>query len=80
MLEELKDIYDIHIWFRYVTWLSLLVVAVFLLWIPGGFPPQAWLLCFQLLLQLPSLWGMRGPALLLPLFVLLFLSLLWLAG
>src|SRR5581483_5016501 len=80
MLEEFKDIYDIHDWLRYVTWLGLLIAAVFLLWAPGGFPPQAWFLFLQLLVQLPPLWDVQGPAILLPFLVLLFLSLLWLAG
>jgi serine/threonine protein phosphatase PrpC len=80
MLEEFKTIYDIHDWSRYVTWLGLLVLAVFLLWAPGGFPPQAWLLFFQMLIQLPTLWSAQGPALLMTLLALLFLSLLWLGG
>jgi serine/threonine protein phosphatase PrpC len=80
MLEEFKDIYDIHDWLRYVTWLGLLAAAVFLLWAPGGFPPQAWLLLAQLLIQFPGLWSVQGAALLMPLLGLLFLSLLWLGG
>jgi serine/threonine protein phosphatase PrpC len=79
MLEELKDIYDIHDWLRYVTWSGLLIAAVFLFYVPGGFPPQAWLLFFQFLFQLPHLWGAQGASVLLPLLILLLLSLLWLA-
>jgi serine/threonine protein phosphatase PrpC len=80
MLEEFKDIYDIHDWARYITWLGLLVAVVFLLWASGGFPPQAWLLFFQLLMLSPGLWSVQGPALLMPLLALLFLSLFWLVG
>lgn len=80
MLEEFKDIYDIHDWLRYVSWLGLLVAAVFLLWAPGGFPPQAWLLFFQLSTQFPSLWNVQGPSLLAPLLGLLLLSLFWLGA
>jgi serine/threonine protein phosphatase PrpC len=78
MLEEFKDIYDIHDWLRYVTWSGLLIAAVFLFYVPGGFPPQAWLLFFQYLFQLPRLWDAQGASVLLPLLVLLLLSLLWL--
>lgn len=80
MLEEFKDIYDIHDWLRYVSWSGLLVAAIFLLWAPGGFPPQAWLLFFQLLIQFPALWSVHGPSLLAPLLGLLFLSLFWLGA
>jgi serine/threonine protein phosphatase PrpC len=79
MLEEFKDIYDIHDWLRYVTWLGLLIAAVFLFCVPGGFPPQAWLLFFQFLSQLSHLWDAQGAGVLLPLLALLLLSLLWLA-
>ncbi|GHO98068.1 hypothetical protein KSF_081160 [Reticulibacter mediterranei] len=79
MLEEFKDIYDIHDWLRYVTWSGLLIAAVFLFYVSGGFPPQAWLFFFQFLFQLPRLWGAQGASVLLPLLVLLLLSLLWLA-
>src|SRR5690349_16072315 len=79
MLEEFKDIYDIHDWLRYVTWSGLLIAAVFLFYIPGGFPPQAWQLFFQFLFQLPRLWDVQGASVLLPLLALLLLSLLWLA-
>jgi serine/threonine protein phosphatase PrpC len=78
MLEEFKDIYDIHDWLRYVSWLGLLAAAIFLLWAPGGFPPQAWLLFFQLWIQFPGLWSVQGPSLLVPLLCLLLLSLFWL--
>jgi serine/threonine protein phosphatase PrpC len=79
MLEEFKDIYDIHDWLRYITWSGLLIAAVFLFYAPGGFPPQAWLLFFQFLFQLPRLWDVQGASVLLPLLALLLLSLLWLA-
>src|ERR1051326_823109 len=78
MLAEFKSIYALHSWLRYVTWLGLLATTMFLLWASGGFPPQAWLLLAQLLMQLPAAWSVQGSTLLLPLVLLLVLSLVWL--
>jgi PPM family protein phosphatase len=78
MLAEFKSIYALNSWLRYVTWLGLLATTMFLLWASGGFPPQAWLLLVQLLIQLPTAWSVQGPAVLVPLFLLLVLSLVWL--
>jgi len=78
MLAEFKSIYALNSWLRYVTWLGLLATTMFLLWASGGFPPQAWLLLAQLLIQLPVAWSVQGPAVLLPLALLLVLSLVWL--
>jgi serine/threonine protein phosphatase PrpC len=78
MLAEFKSIYALNQWLRYVTWLGLLALTMFLLWASGGFPPQAWFLLVQLLIQLPAAWSVQGGAILLPLLLLLVLSLVWL--
>src|SRR6266581_2365885 len=78
MLAEFKSLYALNQWLRCVTWLGLLALTMFLLWAAGGFPPQAWLLLAQLLVQLPAAWSVQGSALLLPLVILLVLSLVWL--
>ncbi|MBX5449765.1 PP2C family protein-serine/threonine phosphatase [Thermogemmatispora sp.] len=61
---------------RALGWLCALAVLV---WVSQGFPPHAWLLFWQTLQQLPALWTLRGPALLLPLLGLAVFALL-LAG
>jgi serine/threonine protein phosphatase PrpC len=80
MLEEFKDLYDIHHWLRAITWLGLFCVIIFLLWASGGFPPQAWVLLLQLIPQIPRLWGGQGAAIMLPLLALAALSLTWLVA
>jgi serine/threonine protein phosphatase PrpC len=56
-----------------VGWFCALAV---LIWVSGGFPPHAWLLLWQSLQQLPTLWTARGPALLLPVLGLVIVALL----
>ncbi|WP_376797636.1 protein phosphatase 2C domain-containing protein [Thermogemmatispora sp.] len=58
---------------RLLGWLAALGLLV---WISGTFLPQAWLLLWQTLRQLPALWEVRGPALLLPLLGLVIFLLL----
>src|SRR5579875_713180 len=58
---------------RVLGWFCALAV---LIWVSGGFPPHAWLLLWQSLQQLPTLWAARGPALLLPVLGLVILALL----
>lgn len=80
MLEEFKDLYDIHPWLRYMTWTGLLSAAMFLFWVSGGFPPQAWLLLIEVIPQVPLLWNTNGSAMLQLLIVLVSLSLIWVMG
>lgn len=77
MVQEFKDIYDIHPWLRYITWTGLLSMALFLFW-AGGFPPQVWGLLPQVIQQVPHAWVIRGPATLFPLATITVISLAWL--
>jgi len=71
--------YDIHLWLRGLTWLTIVSAAYLLVRISGGFPPPVWYLLLQTAPQVPHLYGMRGTAILLPLLALVTLSLTWLA-
>ena len=50
-------------------------MSVFLFWTAGGFPPQMWRLLLQTLPQIPHLWVLKGPSMVLPVAALLLLSL-----
>lgn len=84
MLEEFKDIYDIHRWLRYLTWIGLLDAALFLAW-TGGLPPAAWKQAVSALSQLsrqqvlPLLWLFLQAALWLIAWSLLLWACLYLA-
>ncbi len=78
MLKEFKGVYDLHRWVRYLSWIGLGSVTLFLLWAEGGFPPLAWQLFAQEIQQTPVLLMTRGIAVLFPLTILAALSLLWL--
>ncbi len=78
MLKEFKGVYDLHRWVRYLSWIGLGSVTLFLLWAEGGFPPLAWRLFAQEIQQTPVLLATRGIAVLFPLTILAVLSLLWL--
>ena len=78
MLKEFKTVYDLHRWVRYLAWVGLGGVALFLLWAEGGFPPLAWRLFAQEIQQFPALLAIRGIGALFPLTILAVLSLLWL--
>jgi serine/threonine protein phosphatase PrpC len=78
MLEHLESAYDIHLWVRWIAWLSLPGGAILLFRISGGFPPRAWHLLAQVIPQVPRLLVIRGPLILLPLAALTALSLTWL--
>ncbi|TMC21906.1 MAG: hypothetical protein E6J34_08135, partial [Chloroflexi bacterium] len=78
MLEDLRSIYIAHPRLRYVAWMGLVCVAIFLLWTAGGFPPPAWLVLIEFIVQVPRLWEIQGAAVLIPLLALIALSFLWL--
>jgi serine/threonine protein phosphatase PrpC len=52
----------------------LILSAILLLWISGGFPPWAWRFLFQVMPQIPRLWAVHGLFIVLPLFSLALLS------
>ncbi len=70
--------YDIHLWIRCLSWLGIVSGILLLLWISGGFPPKAWLLLLQVILQFPYLFNTRGPQIVLSLVAFTALSLTWL--
>ncbi len=80
-LQQFRVAYSTHLWVRTATSTTLLVYAVALYWLPGGFPPWAWRVLFQLLPALPRLWALQGVTLMFPFVVLLLyalsLFLLW---
>ena len=71
--------YDIHLWIRCLSWLGIISGILLLLWISGGFPPKAWLLLLQVIIQFPYLFNTRGPQIVLSLVAFTALSLTWLA-
>jgi serine/threonine protein phosphatase PrpC len=55
---------------------GLLAALLILCWLSDGFPPHPWLFLFQALGQMPRLWALRGPGVLLPLGALVLLALM----
>ena len=78
MRETLKNIYDAYYPVRLATWFGLAGAALLLFWLEDGFPPPIWILLWQTLHSFLSLWKTQGAAILLPIAMILFISLLWL--
>ncbi len=78
MLEQIKVAYDLHPWLRRACWAGLVVGAIILLWVSGGFPPLAWRLLARLIPELSYQLALHGPIILLSLVALVALSLTWL--
>jgi serine/threonine protein phosphatase PrpC len=80
--QQFRVAYSTHRWVRRVTSTTLLVYVIALYWLPGGFPPWAWRVLFQLVPALPRLWALQGVTFVFPFVVLLLysLSLLFLWG
>jgi serine/threonine protein phosphatase PrpC len=77
MLERFKLTYNIHPWFRRVSWGLLVIAAIGIIWASGGMPPRAWILLAAVLPQLSRLWILRGTEIVLPVTVLVLQSLIW---
>lgn len=77
---QITSVYETHAWVRRASWGGLLVCAILLLWLPGGFPPRAWRTLAQFIPQVSHLWKLRGAAILAPLFGQVVQSLCWLAA
>ena len=81
MIKIIKVAYLTQKWVRVTMWVSLLLVSLLFFRLTGGFPPHGWSVLAQAVTNLPELWSIRGPAVLLPLFVLstysLTLLLVW---
>ena len=77
MLQQLKIACALHLWVRIVAWLGLLSLALFLLAVSGGFPPQAWIVLAQSLPLLGHLLALHGLPALASFAGVLLLSLTW---
>jgi serine/threonine protein phosphatase PrpC len=75
---QLRLNYETYSWLRYATWSGLLLLAVLLVLLPGGFPPPALLLFLQTLPVFGRLLAMHGPTALLSLLALGVQTLTWL--
>ena len=75
MLKIIKVAYLTQKLVRLITWASLLLGSLLFFWFTGGFPPHGWRVLAQAIANLPALWALRGPSVLLPLFVLFAYSL-----
>jgi serine/threonine protein phosphatase PrpC len=74
ILERMQTVYATHKWLRIAACIALLLGAILLLSIGGGFPPWAWRFLFQALPRLPNLWAAHGLLTLIPLLGLTLLS------
>jgi serine/threonine protein phosphatase PrpC len=64
MLQQFKIACALHLWVRALAWLGLVSMAMLLLTISGGFPPQVWILLVQSLPIMGHLLAAHGlPAL-----------------
>ena len=64
MLQQFKIAYAFHLWVRALTWLGLVSLAILLLALSGGFPPQSWILLAQSMPLIGRLLAAHGlPAL-----------------
>lgn len=75
MLNRFYASYDAHSWMRHAAAFGLLVAAIALSLLGGGFPPWAWRFLAQATPQLAGLWAVRGLAVLVSYTGLLLLSL-----
>jgi serine/threonine protein phosphatase PrpC len=75
---QLRLSYETYSWLRYLTWSALLLLAVLLLILPGGFPPQVAILFWQTLLVIGRLLALHGIAALFSLLALAVQTLTWL--
>jgi serine/threonine protein phosphatase PrpC len=74
LLEQLQTAYMTNRWARIAARVGLLLSGILLLWLSGGFPPWAWRLLFQVMLQVPRLWAVHGLLIVFPLVGLILLS------
>src|ERR1700730_12601032 len=74
MLEKVRATYTNYKSLRLAACLGLIVCAVLLYWLPGGFPPWAWHFLLQVVPMIPQLWQGQGFVILLPLMGVICLS------
>jgi serine/threonine protein phosphatase PrpC len=75
---QLRLSYETYGWLRYLTWSGLLVLAILLLILPGGLPPQVAILFWHNLLIIGPLMQLHGMAALFSLLALGLQTLTWL--
>ena len=74
ILERLRAAYMANRRIRIAARAGLILSAILLLWVSGGFPPWAWRFLFQVIPQIPRLLAVHGLFIVLPLFGLALLS------
>src|SRR5437764_14501117 len=74
MLEKVRAAYTNYRWLSRAACIGLIVCALLLYWLPGGFPPWAWRFLFQVAPTVPHLWRVQGIVILLPLMGLVCFS------
>lgn len=74
MMNRLKAAYTQYSMVKVAAFVGVVLGGVLLFALSGGFPPLAWRLLIQALMQLPRLWAMQGAGVLIPLFGLVLLS------
>ena len=75
---QLRLSYETYSWLRYLTWTGLLLLAILLLILAGGFPPHSAVLLWQTLPLTGRLVSMHGAAAIFSLAALALESLTWL--
>jgi len=75
---QLRLSYETYSWLRYLTWTGLLLLGLLLFFLPGGFPPGAFVQLWQVLPQAAHLIALHGAASLFSLGALLAQALTWL--
>lgn len=74
---QLRLNYETYPWLRYLTWMGLFMLGVLLFFLPGGFPPSAFVQLWQTVPQTGHLMALHGAAALLSLGALLAQALTW---
>lgn len=77
MIQQLKIACALHLWVRVCAWLGLLCLALLLLAVSGGFPPQAWIVLAHSLPLMGHLLVVNGLFALASFASILLLSLTW---
>ncbi|HET8840237.1 MAG TPA: protein phosphatase 2C domain-containing protein, partial [Ktedonobacteraceae bacterium] len=74
---QLRLSYETYSWLRYLTWTGSLLLGVLLFFLPGGFPPAAFVQLWQTAPQIGHLVALHGGVALLSLGALLAQTLTW---
>ena len=77
MVQQFKIACALHQWVRMLAWLGLLSLALLLLAVSGGFPPQAWITLARSLPLIGHLLSVYGLSALASFAGILLLSLTW---